>query len=239
MLPVHCHVARSATLRSAGGFDGEFLEGGVFSGGGDRGGGPDDPAEGAEALAGAGAEGQRELAWERLEPGHYQATTELQQGQWLRGAVRVGRQALPFGPVVLGNSTEWAFDERRVQELRNVARVSGGREIVDPRQAWRSPVQPRFADLSGWLLVVTLVLLLAEALVTRTGWKPPVWERRERAAVKPIGRSKAKGARGAGAREVAASIVTAGGQGNATGEAANANAAAEERERRFARAKRR
>jgi hypothetical protein len=48
-------------------------------------------------------------------------------------------------------------------------------------QAWRSPTVSRFTDLSMWLFILTLLLVLFEAFVTRTGWKLP---RFARAAVK-------------------------------------------------------
>ncbi|MDZ4289232.1 MAG: hypothetical protein U0984_14805, partial [Prosthecobacter sp.] len=121
------------------------------------------------------AEGPHELAWERLSPGHYQASAELPEGEMIRGAIQVGKQALTFGPTLIGTSTEWAFDESRVEELRAVSKASGGRELLDLHQAWRNPKTVRFSDMNGSLLVATLLLMLLEALVTRTGWKMPEW----------------------------------------------------------------
>lgn len=119
------------------------------------------------------ADSQHELAWERVAPGHFQTSTELPEGEMVRGAVQVGGQAISFGPTVVGTSTEWAFDEQRVEELRRVSQASGGRELLEISQAWRSPAIPRFTDLSVWLFIATLLLVLFEALVTRTGWKMP------------------------------------------------------------------
>lgn len=122
---------------------------------------------------GQGADARQEIAWERVAPGHFQAAAELEEGSMTRGAVRVGAQALSFGPVMAGTSAEWAFDEARVEELRRVSEASGGRELLEMSDAWRSPAIPRFTDLTQPLLVLTLVLLLFEALVTRTGWRLP------------------------------------------------------------------
>lgn len=125
------------------------------------------------------AEGSHELAWERVAPGHFQTTTELPEGEMVRGAVQVGGQAISFGPAIVGTSTEWAFDEARVEELRRVSLASGGRELLEMSQAWRSPAIPRFTDLGLYLVIATLLLLLFEAFVTRTGWKLPQWARAE------------------------------------------------------------
>ncbi|WP_395750311.1 VWA domain-containing protein [Prosthecobacter sp.] len=125
------------------------------------------------------AEGSHELAWERVAPGHFQTSTELPEGEMVRGAVQVGGQAISFGPAIVGTSTEWAFDETRVEELRRVSLTSGGRELLEMSQAWRSPTIPRFTDLGLYLLIATLILLLFEAFVTRTAWKLPQWARAE------------------------------------------------------------
>ncbi|WP_395738411.1 VWA domain-containing protein [Prosthecobacter sp.] len=125
------------------------------------------------------AEGSHELAWERVAPGHFQTSVELPEGEMVRGAVQVGGQSISFGPTIVGTSTEWAFDEARVEELRRVSQTSGGRELLEMSQAWRSPTIPRFTDLGLWLLIAALLLMLFEAFVTRTGWKLPQLARAE------------------------------------------------------------
>jgi hypothetical protein len=124
---------------------------------------------------GSRAEAAHELAWERLSPGHYQASVTLKEGEMVRGAIQLGGTALNFGPTLLGTSTEWAFDEARAEELRQVSASSGGRELLDFSQAWRSPRVPRFADMQSWLLITALLLMLIEALIARTGWHLPEW----------------------------------------------------------------
>ena len=124
---------------------------------------------------GSDASGMHELAWERLSPGHYQAGVTLTEGEMVRGAVQFGGAALSFGPTLLGSSTEWAFDEARTEDLRHTSQASGGRELLNLSQAWRSPKVTRFADLQPQLLLAALALMLIEALVTRTGWQMPGW----------------------------------------------------------------
>lgn len=55
----------------------------------------------------------QELKWKRIAPGHYSLSYELNEGGVVRGAVRVGSQAVAFGPLVVGTSVEWAFDAAR------------------------------------------------------------------------------------------------------------------------------
>ncbi|MCX6855828.1 MAG: VWA domain-containing protein [Verrucomicrobia bacterium] len=124
---------------------------------------------------GSRADSTEELAWERLSPGHYQASVRMKEGEMLRGAVQLGGAALSFGPTLLGTSTEWAFDETRAEELRQVSLSSGGRELLDFSQAWRSPQTPRFIDMQNWLLLAALIIMILDALITRTGWHLPVW----------------------------------------------------------------
>jgi hypothetical protein len=129
------------------------------------------------ALArGEGVERSTELTWERLAPGHFSVRTDLKEGELVRGAVQVGDTALPFGPVVVGTSTEWAFDSERVAELRATSDISGGRELVELTDAWKKPERRDFASIQPWLLSLLLLLVIAEAFVTRTGWQMPEME---------------------------------------------------------------
>ena len=40
------------------------------------------------------------------------------EGELARGAVQVGSVAIPFGPISVGSSAEWAFEAQRLEELR-------------------------------------------------------------------------------------------------------------------------
>ncbi len=124
--------------------------------------------------SGPRAENRREITWRRLAPGHYQATTELQTGELVRGVVQVGGSALTFGPLTSGASVEWAFDGARLDELRTTSSATGGLELLELEQAWRNPPVKQFSDIRLPLVILALLGMLAEALVTRTGWRLPV-----------------------------------------------------------------
>lgn len=114
-----------------------------------------------------------DLPWRRIAPGHFSLTRDLDEGSVVRGAVQVAENALPFGPLSVGSSVEWAFEPERLAELRAVSNQTSGRELLDISKAWLRP--PFIAETSLRLpLGIALVLLvLAEALLTRTGWKMP------------------------------------------------------------------
>jgi von Willebrand factor type A domain len=114
-----------------------------------------------------------DLPWRRIAPGHFSLTRDLEEGSIVRGAVQVGENALPFGPLSVGSSVEWNFEPERLTELRTVSNQTKGRELLDMSKAWLRP--PFLAETSLRLpLGIALVLLtLAEALFTRTGWKLP------------------------------------------------------------------
>ncbi|MDF1813106.1 MAG: VWA domain-containing protein [Verrucomicrobiales bacterium] len=121
-----------------------------------------------------------ELTWERIAPGRFSVKTDLREGELIRGAVQAGRSAIPFGPVIVGSSREWAFDAERVDEMRETSATSGGRELVDLADAWLKPEGREMSTIRAWLLVPLLGFFLLEALMTRTGWKRPVWQRSEK-----------------------------------------------------------
>jgi hypothetical protein len=131
-----------------------------------------------------------ELVWERLEPGHFHASMDLQPGEWIRGAVQVGAGALPFGPVSTGANPEWAFDRGRIAELRAAAAISGGGERVDLAEIWKAPRKAGFSDLRGWLILLLLLVFLADAAVTRLGWKAPKIDKIPRVELPRIRRKK-------------------------------------------------
>lgn len=127
-----------------------------------------------QALVADGPTGTaRPLTWERLEPGHFHAAAPLTPGSWLRGAVQVGPSALPFGPVAAGTDPEWTLDRRRVTELQNVARFSGGGERIDLSKIWQAPRREEFSGVRSAPLVALLVVIVTEALCTRLGWRLP------------------------------------------------------------------
>ncbi|MEM1442848.1 MAG: vWA domain-containing protein [Verrucomicrobiota bacterium] len=122
---------------------------------------------------GTGSAEAENLTWQRIAPGHFTVRTEVRESEPLRGAVQIGGQALPFGPVVAGSALEWEFDHDRVSELVETSRTSGGGELLDLSQAWRKPEATGVTSVREWFFLAALLVFLVEALVTRTGWKMP------------------------------------------------------------------
>jgi hypothetical protein len=132
--------------------------------------------------------------WRRIAPGKFSLTRDLDEGSVIRGAVRVGEHALAFGPLAVGSSIEWEFDPERLAELRAVAAQTGGRELLDLSKAWLRPPFIAETPLHLPLGIALVLLVLAEALVTRTGWKLPEFAipRRTTPRVQPVKITKPK-----------------------------------------------
>ena len=114
-----------------------------------------------------------DLPWRRIAPGHFSLTRDLDEGSVVRGAVQVGENALPFGPLSVGSSVEWAFEPERLTELRAVSNQTRGRELLDISKAWLRPPFVAETSLRLPLGIALVLLVLADALLTRTGWKLP------------------------------------------------------------------
>ena len=128
-------------------------------------------ARAPELVLANGADGKaRPVSWERLAPGHFRATFDVEGDTYVRGAVKIGDSAFPFGPVNAVTNPEWSFDKARLQELRTVSTRSGGSERVDLSDVWNAPRPPAWRDVQAWLLMALLLSVLLEALATRVGW---------------------------------------------------------------------
>ena len=125
-------------------------------------------------LGNEAAQSAYDVPWQRISPGHFSVSRDLDEGDVIRGAIQVGEHALPFGPVTVGSSIEWAFEPERLAELRAVSAQTGGRELLDLSKAWLRPPNREDVSIRPWLALSMLVLLLTEALMTRTGWKLPI-----------------------------------------------------------------
>jgi hypothetical protein len=112
---------------------------------------------------------KRAVVWEKIEPGRFRASATLAPGKVVRGAVRIGNAALPFGPVTVAGSAEWSFDPARMQELRQLSQRSGGEERLDLAQIWRAPRPIAWRSIRPWLLALWAVLFVADAALTRVG----------------------------------------------------------------------
>ena len=132
-----------------------------------------------------------ELPWRRIAPGHFSLSRDLEEGSIVKGAIRVGDNALGFGPLSVGSSVEWAFEPERLAELRSVSHQTNGREILNIKEAWKRPPYIAANSLNVPLGVALLLLILLDALITRTGWKLPQFVKLEKKAKSPKAR-KAK-----------------------------------------------
>ena len=124
----------------------------------------------AEGASGPG----RDLAWERIEPGHLRTVTPMAPGAWYRGAVQLAGASIPFGPVGASGSAEWAMEASRVRELSALVATTLGHERTDLGTIWgeRRTGSPR--DLRPLLLLIVLCVFLVEALRGRLGMVPGV-----------------------------------------------------------------
>lgn len=122
-------------------------------------------------LSTLGSEDLREPLWERVKPGHFQTSLVLNSGEVVRGAVQLGSQTLPFGPIGIGKNAEWAFDRRRLIELQELARTSGGEERVDLERIWDAPRRADIYSLRIPLLIALLCLFILEALLNRLNFQ--------------------------------------------------------------------
>lgn len=123
--------------------------------------------------SGLGHRSTFELPWERIAPGRFSISRELEEGALVRGVIQTGRHAIPFGPIMIGSSTEWAFEPDSIAELRSVSAQTGGRELTDLSQAWLRPSVVHSTRLRIPLAIAIMLLLLIDTLITRTGWKLP------------------------------------------------------------------
>ena len=88
----------------------------------------------------------------------------------LRGAIRLGEEALPLGPVNVSTNPEWTFDRSRREQLSAVSLRSGGEPRVDLSDVWTAPRPTALGSIRRWLIPALLLLILLEALQTQTGW---------------------------------------------------------------------
>jgi uncharacterized membrane protein len=109
--------------------------------------------------------------WQRIAPGRYEVGVHLPADRYLRGAVQVGPLVLPFGPIVAGSNPEWTRDPRRLEELEALSHATGGEQRVDLSSIWHAPRASGTTPLRDDVLVLLLLVMLAEFLQTRLGWK--------------------------------------------------------------------
>jgi uncharacterized membrane protein len=129
-----------------------------------------------------------ELPWRRIEPGHFSLSRDLDEGSVVKGAIRIGDNAIGFGPISVGSSVEWAFEPERIAELRQVSHQTNGRELLKIKEAWERPPYVAATSLGLPIGISLLAMILLDALITRTGWKLPEFVKLQKRAkvAKPI-----------------------------------------------------
>ena len=132
-----------------------------------------------------------ELPWRRIAPGHFSLSRDLEEGSIVKGAIRVGDDAIGFGPLSVGSSVEWAFEPERLAELRQVSHQTDGRELLNLKEAWLRPPYVASTSLGLPLGIALLAMILLDALITRTGWKLPEFVKFEKRQ-KPVKPKMAK-----------------------------------------------
>ncbi len=109
----------------------------------------------------------RSLPWERLAPGHFHARAPLHAGESVRGAVQIGKIALPFGPLLAASNIEWQFRREPIAELQALCAMTGGKERLNLATSFEAPPRQRFSEVQPWFLALLLVLAVLDAVCTR------------------------------------------------------------------------
>jgi uncharacterized membrane protein len=109
--------------------------------------------------------------WQRIAPGRYDASVHVPADRYLRGAVQVGPLVLPFGPLVAGSNPEWTRDPHRLEELEALSHATGGEQRLDLASIWHAPRASGMTPLRKYVLILLLLVMLAEFLQTRLGWR--------------------------------------------------------------------
>lgn len=110
-----------------------------------------------------------EGVWEHIEPGRFRCSLLVDDGQYLRGAVRVGEQAIPFGPVSTMVNAEWEMNAAKHQEFLDMIALSGGRERHNLPEIWETSRPVRQREMAPYLVWSAFGLALADALLSRLG----------------------------------------------------------------------
>ena len=125
-----------------------------------------------------------EFQWKRIAPGQYSFTQNLEEGALIKGAVKAGNAAFPFGPLKVDGNTEWKLIPERVTELKAMSQTTKGQELVDLTKAWVSPQTTQMKSLLIPGAILILVLSLLEAFVTQTGINLWSWKKASKARSK-------------------------------------------------------
>ncbi|WDE96384.1 VWA domain-containing protein [Lentisphaera profundi] len=111
----------------------------------------------------------RKFNWRRLLPGVFSSRIDLASGEIVTGVIKAGDHTIPFGPLKSDKNAEWRFDLDKVEQLRDLSKLSGGREINDLSEVWKNKPAARLRDISPYFLILVLILFLLEIYQSRVG----------------------------------------------------------------------
>jgi uncharacterized membrane protein len=108
-------------------------------------------------------------AWRRIQPGMVETDLPLLASERVQGAIQIGEQVLPFGPVNGSAGAEWEMDPGMRQQLQALSQQSGGKERVDLAGIWDNPRRQNFQGTRDLWLMAAMGLFMVEALWRRLG----------------------------------------------------------------------
>ncbi len=117
----------------------------------------------------------RSHAWRRIQPGWVQTDLPLVSSERIQGAIRIGDQVLPFGPVNGMSGAEWEMNPQVAQQVRTLSERSQGVDRVDLAGIWDSPGRKSFQGTRHLWLWLCAGLFFVEALWSRVGGQRIQW----------------------------------------------------------------
>lgn len=115
----------------------------------------------------ADADAPKDLIWRRISPGYLVAETQLEYSKRYKGAIQMGEITLPFGPIVTNQNEEWLRRSDRLAELDALSLASGGGQIRQLEDLWKTEKVKRYASLRVFMLIALLAVCLADFLCSR------------------------------------------------------------------------
>ncbi|MCC5843605.1 MAG: VWA domain-containing protein [Verrucomicrobia bacterium] len=115
----------------------------------------------------------RAHAWRRMSPGRFTTQIPLRGQDRLRGALKAGEGAIPFGPVSAPVGAEWEFDPAMPRALQQLSRLSQGVNRLDLATVWDAPRRITLRSIRSPLLILLLLAFLTEAALVRLDGQRP------------------------------------------------------------------
>lgn len=110
-----------------------------------------------------------EGTWEHIEPGKFSSSFLIDEGEYVRGAVKVGDKTIPFGPISLTTNPEWEWNTGQREQFLSMIKLSGGSDRNDLASIWEEYRIPQERELTNYIIWITLLFALIEALLSRLG----------------------------------------------------------------------